>query len=508
MRKEQFFLMMVLLLAFASCNKNHYDFDRFEGVEASGDWRLPVSSATRSIGEVISALNKNGVIENDENGHLRFVYSYSIDDAIKGADFMYFKDQQFEETYSFDNPIPIVLPAPMDTVLRFQRTITLTSEKIGVMSADIKSGMMKLRLTTNLSGVQRINMIAHNIIDADGNAMHFDINPSLEENVFDLTGLRYETQTANTIDLTFEVHLSVQSLAAQQYNTTFALNLNDFKLSRMSGSVSVFQSYHKIDSTFSLFPNSLTGSAMFLDAKVKLRERNSFALPAQLRIDTAMILGGGSEPYTIFDHVPVVVDIRPSSGYVEVFNENVSGVLNTNQQQAYSSAVFSLNPDSLNTVFEVADTTSIDTKIDVEIPFKFNVPSVTYIDTVNMNLSNYDSLDLLKEVVLNMLVRTDIPFNISVQAFFYNSTTGEVTETFFDDAFVLHGSFDGAMQQSEIEIALTTERIRQLLHSDKLIVHYHIDTEGKDVELNAGQRLNMALRAKMVYDGMVYPIKK
>lgn len=499
--------MMALSLILVSCNKNRFDFDRFDGVEAKGEWRLPISSAKRSIGDVISALNQSGVIQNDVNGRIRFVYDYVIDDAIKGADFMYFKDQRFEKTFAFDNPLPTVLPVPVDTVLYFETSITLSSSDIGVLSANIKSGVLGVQVTTEFGGVQGINVISNSITDAEGNPMNLEFDPSLEENVIDLTGYAYESETSNTIDLLFAVHLSIQDFSAPQYNTTFTLRFNDFKLSHMSGSIGVFRSYHKIDTTFSLFPDNLTGSAMFLDAGVRLNARNYFEVPARLRIDTAMILGG-ADPYTIFNQMPVVVDITPSNnGYIEVFNENVSGLLNANYQQAYSSAVFVLNPDSLNTVFEVADTTSIDTKIDVEIPFKFMVPAVTYIDTVKIHLSNYDSLEVFKEIVLNMLVQTDIPFNIMIQAFFYNSATGEVTETLFDDPLVLHGAFDGTMQQSDIEISLTEERIRQMLHSDRLIIHYNIDTEDREVELNANQRLSMALRAKMVCDGVIYPIK-
>ena len=75
---------------------------------------MPIASASRTIGDVINALNQNGAIVNDENGNLHFVYNYFIDDAIKGADFMYFKDQQFADSVVIDNPAPIVLPASVD----------------------------------------------------------------------------------------------------------------------------------------------------------------------------------------------------------------------------------------------------------------------------------------------------------------------------------------------------------------------------------------------------------
>ena len=505
MKRIPSILAIGVLLICTSCNKNHYDFDRFEGVEAEGEWNLPIASASRTIGDVINALNQNGAIVNDENGNLHFVYNYFIDDAIKGADFMYFKDQQFADSVVIDNPAPIVLPAPIDTVLRFEKTIALASESIGMMSAEIKSGRLGFSVATDLSGFRQIIVMSPNIMDANGNNLNLVMDTLDKERVIDVAGYRCETPVDNEITLVVEVHLSIQDLSESQYKTSFNLKVNDLKLSRMTGKIGRFSSCHRIDTTFNLFPNSLEGTAMFLDAKVKLRERNSFELPARLRIDTAMISGDG-QSYCIFDQMPVVVDVAPSDGYVEVFNENVSGVLEANRQQAYSSAVFALNPDSLNTVFEVADTTSIDTKIGVEIPLKFNVLGATYIDTVDMHLSNFESLDFFKEIVLNMLVCTDIPFNIRVKDYFCHSDSGEVTGTLFNDDLVLKGAFDGTMQESNITIALTQERIRQLLHSDKLIMHYHIDTEDHDVELNAKQRLLMALRAKVFCDGVMYPL--
>lgn len=494
------------IFAMVSCSKNHFDFDHFEGVEGDGELKVPVATMSKTLGDLITELDHDGMVSFDSEGNMRFLFHEDKFGVVKASDFMKFDDQTFSAAFTFANPYPFPLPIPIDTMVSLHQECQLASNEIGILGATFKSGALQVAVTSNLGDIDSIVLHSSQLKNADGSPLSLSSQSSQSLYTFNLTGCSYVSAEENELDLTYDVYFTMHNQMGSEFSVNFDARVHNLAFSHMRGYVYRRQSNDVIDTTFSLFSNNLTGAARFLDASVKFSERNDFGIPALLRVDTAMITGDDMEPYTIFENMPKYINVPQSSDFVQTFEEEIDGLLNMNMQRAYSSAVFTLNPDNLHDIIDVDDTDVIDTRIDVEVPFKFNVPSVNYVDTVSMRLSDLDSLDMLDDLLLDIIISNDIPFNMNMQAYFYDSQHNVVLDSLFTETYFLPGSFDGTTHSSMAEVHVDQDRIDNVMDSDMLIVCYHIDTDGNDVEVSANQHVDFVMRASVKYNGIIYGI--
>ena len=73
------------------------------------------------------------------------------------------------------------------------------------------------------------------------------------------------------------------------------------------------------------------------------------------------------------------------------------------------------------------------------------------------------------------------------------------------DAQLIQASFDNQPTMTTAVIDITEERVENVLCSDRIIMVYAVDTEAHEVQLNANQELNLSVKAKIKYNGIVEP---
>ena len=484
-----------------SCSKR-YDFSDLDSADVNGEIVLSLASASYTIPDLLKQFNVDTLFSFEENGNMHFFYNYDLEDVIDGKNILYFKDIDVDESFSIPNPFPFVLPEPIDTTLVFTQTVTLSSEYISVYVADIRSGRFDFEISSNIFGIEKIIIRSSEIKDANGNDMCLVYNPLSGQNGFDLAGLRYETGTENTINLTYEVSFTAHDFTEPELEFGTILHISDFRIREMRGRVIGYSARKSLDTTFKLFSNKFEGVAGICDARVKLEERNGFEMAARLRIDTAMISGEGVPPYTVFEQMPVVVDVPKSPQFNEVFNEKVRGSINMVSNYAYGSGLFALNPDGVTEIVSVSDTSTIDVKVDIDIPCSFNVERLWCADTVEMNFANASLPEVIEEIVLGFDFLTDLPFNMSVSAYVYDSVNNIVLDSLVSDK-KLQGSFDGSQVESEFFVQAVDDRVDNILKSSHIILLFDLDTDSHDVMLNMKQNLSFGIKAAVKYEGNV-----
>jgi len=188
-----------------------------------------------------------------------------------------------------------------------------------------------------------------------------------------------------------------------------------------------------------------------------------------------------------------------------VFSESLSGRITTSGGRVYASSNFVVNPLGMNEMVIVDDTCTVDLKINVEIPFAFEADDVRYMDTIDMQLSELDMPDLIEKLTLEMTFTSTLPLNLDGRFFMYNSENEMITDTLLSDARLIQASFDGQATTSTVSIDITEERMEHVLHSDRIIMVYEVDTDAHDVKLNANQKLDIFVKAKVKYNGVVEP---
>lgn len=484
-----------------SCSKC-YDFSDLDSADVNGEIVLSLASASYTIPDLLKQFNVDTLLNFDEDGGMHFLFNYDLENVVDGTKILCYKDADVNYSFTFQNPYPFVLPEPVDTTVVFMQTISLESDNIGVLMAEIRSGHFDFEISSNIMHLNQVIIHLLEFEDVNGNELQLVYNPSLGQNSLDLSGVHFETVEENTIHFMYEVSFTMLDNTMPELNLESTLHVSDVHIREMFGWVKNYASNSVMDTTFKLFSDKFYGVAGVCAANIKLRERNGFQLDARFQIDTAMVWGEGVPPYQIFNQMPVFVDVPSSPVFNEVFSETVHGKLNMTSNTAYASGIFVLNPDGEEDMVMVSDTSTIDVKVDVDVPCSFNVENLLCADTVDMNFANASLPEVIEEITLGFDFLTDLPFNMSVCAFMYDSVNNVVMDTLVVDQR-LQGSFDGSQVESEFFIQAVDDRVDKILKSDHIILNFLLDTDSHDAMLNRKQNLSFDVKADVKYVGNV-----
>lgn len=494
-------LFVAVLLT--SCRKDHYDVGNVHGVNAEGELLLPIASKSFSMKDMMERFQIDSLINYAESGAFSYAYCYEHYDAVSGDNMLRFKDLNYHEHYAFDNPYVSQGSPITDTTLNIQRTILFESDNISVLEAVMKSGRLDFHVESNFGNLRHVVLRSSDIHDAFGNEFVLDVPVHYNTFGFDLADLHYMTDTANTLTFSYELYCSFYPAHQPKLYVDLSIVGHDLAMSTMRGFVETYGTRNLIDTVFTMLPDNLAGIIEVEDVSLRVSERNTFPLGARLVIDTALVMGDGIDPYSIFDPLPLAVDLPVQDAFSEVFSQTLSGKLNACGGRAYASSDFIVNPEAVSDLVTVADTSGIDVRIDVDIPFAFEVNNVSYVDTVNMRLSELDMPDLIERITLELTFTSTLPINLSGRFYMYNSDNEMITDTLLANAQLIRASFDGHPSTTLVSIDITEERIENVLRSDRIIMVYTLDTEGHDVQLNANQNLGLFVKAKVKYDGAI-----
>ena len=495
---------MIVLLAF-SCNKNRFNFDHLESVEGAGEWKLPIGSAHFTLENVLSQLNDNDLVAYDEDGNLMLQYRFAMDPIIKGTDVMKYNDVSYSAHFEADNPYQYVLDNPIDTVVVFDQFVALESDAASLHAAEIRSGTIFFRMESNIGTFQQIVLRSSDIFDPSGEPLERIVEMG-EESVLDLTGIRLETDSANILRFTYEIHYQMYDLLEPKYQFDATIGVRDFCIGMLSGRVKSYASPFILDEPFSLPVDKIHGSLKLIDTRMKIQARNSFDLTARLQIDTAELCGEQVPSSPFLDHYPAVYDITLTPTMSDFFDENLTLEVSTDQDRIYASGSFIFNPDGMDNLVTVYDTSSIGVAAEAVVPLRFNIPGVYYRDTLELNFSDLEYPEGIQEMILYMIIDSELPFNLNAQLFTMDSVTGQVTDSLLVNDHFIVGSFDGRPARTEATISVTHDRLTSLFDANKLIMRFGINTDNHDVWLNLQNGLTVTLKADVIYDGELYHV--
>lgn len=494
-------LLVVTLLV--SCKKDHYNVSHVQGVNAEGEVLLPLASGSYTLQDLMQRFQIDSLIECGASGDMTYNYYYEHFGAVSGEDLLRFKDWNYVEHFTIDNPYQSGLPYPVDTVLSVTQPVTFEADHIHVLAATLKSGRLEFNLESNVSQLGEVVVTSSDIKDAEGNDLYYVYYPGSGENSLDLNGMKYATDEPNILNIKYEFHIEPGQLMVPEIEVDAYVAATDLAFSEMTGYVDSYATDSRIDTVFSLFPDNMSGSIEVEDALITLRERNSFSMSAQLAIDTAMVWGESIAPYSIFSPLPLIVDLPTQPGFAEVFRQPVSGWVDMHLGHALSSSVFTVNPAGLDDLITVYDTCRIDMRVDVAIPFSFNVNGLRYVDTVNMKLDEIEMPELVEKLTLEMEFQSTLPFELGGKLLLYDSKTERVTDLLLDEPSLIAASYDGQAMTSDVTIEITDERVQNAMQSNRIILCFDLDTDAHDVSLNAQQGLQFFSKAKVKYNGVI-----
>lgn len=497
------FLLVIASFALSSCKKDHYNVGNVHGVNAEGELLLPVASKSFSMYDMMERFEIDSLINISETGNLSYKYYYEQFDAVSGDRLLRFNDLNYIESYSFANPYVNEHPQLLDTVLSFDKAIVFESENVHVFEAMMKSGRLDFSFANNVGTLHRVILRSSDIKEPDGSDFMLDIPVQANSFGFDLNGLHYTTTVANTLTFSYVLFTSLYTTNDPELFVDINIEGYDLAMCSMRGYVDAYSDRSRIDTVFNLFPDNIGGELDVKDVVMRISERNSFPLGARLVVDTAMVTGEGIVPYSIFDPMPLSVDLPPRMVFSEVFNQRLNGKLNARGGRAIATTEFIVNPYGHSDFVTVSDTCSIDVRVDVEIPFSFAVEDVHYLDTVNMDFANLEFPDMVEKLSLELTFTSLMPINLMASFYMYDSENDRITDTLISGATLIKASFDGRPVITTVTFDITDERVDNVMRSNRIIMDYKLDTDAQVIDLNANQKLDFYLKGRVKYKGNI-----
>ena len=502
MRTSKLLIILALFAAFVSCKKEHYDVSQAHGVDVNGEVLLPIASKSISMMDMMERFHIVSILSCSDDGCLSFDYFYENYGVVSGEKLLRFNDLKYEGHYEMSNPYVSILPSFEDTTLSFQHTLEFQTDHISVIEAMMKSGHLEFNVASNIGVLRRVILSSPDIKDAAGNDFMVDFNLNSDSFGFDLAGLHYKTDVANSLKINFEVECSYVHVLDSQLFIDFTIEGWDLAFSEMRGFVEPYDSRNRIDTTFTLFPDNLSGILEVNDVKLRLSERNTFPLDARLTVDTALVVGEGIQPYSILEPLPLVVELPVQHAFSEVYNSTLSGKINPCGGGAIASSLFRVNTSGIEDIITMSDTCNLDIRVDISLPFSFNISEVQYLDTVNLDLTELELPDFIEKLTLELAFTSTLPVNLRGQFYMYDSEFEMITDTLIDASELIEASFDGQPTHTTVSIEITEERINKVIQSDRIIMLYELDTDARNVKLTADQKLTLFVKAKAKYNGV------
>ena len=494
-----FALFSLAAVLFAACKKDHFDVSNVHGVNAEGEMLLPVGSASFTVSELLQQLVIGDEIICSEDGDLSYGFHYQNFGVVSGEKLLRFKDLEYNERFSFENPFPMILPQAFDTMFHFDQTLVFESDNIHVIEAEMKSGHFDFDVNTNIGLLQRLVLRSPDIKDEAGHDLVLDFDLNSSDIQFDLDGLHYETDSANRLRLGYDVFVRLQSIPDQELFFEVDVKGSELAIKEMSGFVDPYESRNVLDTTLSLFPGNASGSLQVQGARMRLYERNTFDLEARLDVDTAWLIADDHVPFPVFGLQPMSVNIPSQSSFGQVFERSLNGKIMADETGLYAVSNFIVNPSGMSEMVSVSDTCVIDVMIDTEIPFAFAVDEVRFVDTTDLNLK-FEAPEQIEKLTLELTFTSTVPLDFNAQFFTYNYETGQITDTLVAEDRLIAASYDGKPVTTELTLEVTGDKVEHLNRSDGLISIYEIDTDARDVRLKGDQQLGVFIKARVKYN--------
>ena len=493
-------LTLVVMLLF-SCNKNRFALDHLDSAQGSGQWKLPIGTMHVTAMDVLNQLGENDLISQDEAGNLLISYSFPMENLIEGYTMLNLGTFNSTATFYFDKPI--WEKSIIDTVFFIRQAIPVDADSASIVFARIKEGTLIQTYQGNLTSMLVDTWISSpNIIMADGDTL------STDASYVDLAGaslrIGQDKETTDTLYFNYAVHCLLEEITEPSYDLTSILGISNLKLSELRGYIDSYVYEYSQDSSFDLGLSNLHGQMAVVDAQMRVEERNTFGnLNAQLRIDRAEFYGGNAQPSSVFSHYPYVLNLVESPTYTDITpaGETVTININTEYDRFGFDAAFNLNPDQGSSLVTITDTSSLSLKLHASIPLKFNSTGISYLDTMNLDMTSIETPEIVKQILLTIAFDSELPLNLNAQFYTLDPETEQITDSLVTSPLHIGASFTGKPVHSEAQISVTHERMEHLFKSKNLMMRFDIDTEGQNAVLTNTSGLTIGLKADVIYGG-------
>jgi hypothetical protein len=492
------YLILVVFIAFStwSCNLNKFDEVT---VGASTEWALPLVDSRKSFGDLIQDFDKQSQVEIKSDGTVIMHYKGSYVARSSNDIFAKIRNALF----------PI-----LDTVMRVPLT---TTAGVYIDYAEVRNGKLIW-----LFDIQEPLEVKLDIPQLELNGVpltrKFKANVGVYKDSIDLKGWRLVTKNDSNILIKHDARradgfrVNLKNLGA--------ISLQNFEFSFVKGLLGSDAFDAPADTIpIDFFKRWQGGRVDFIEPKMTVELYNSFGVPVRAisRVTEVVTTNGTRIPLQspltngIDINYPTLSEVGQTKRTTIVFdknNSNFAEIISSNPSRVEYDIDGVTNPDlKAQKVGFLTDSSRFNFQVYVDIPLTVKAKNFSFSDTVDVNLSEYQSV---QEAELKILTDNKMPVDINLQGYFVDNNYGVKDSFFTKTNLVLKGApvdvsgLPRGAQSAENFITLDEAKFNRVRLAKKIVLKYTISTtnSGSDVvRLTASQDVQVRM-------GMKFKLKK
>ena len=465
-----YFLVFVAIFLVVSCS----EFDDFDGpIETNRELALPLFHSTTTLVDLLDGFNEETFVTLGPDDLITLNYKGNV--AERDADFF----------FSFLQDIPIGLT---DSVTLFPFDIPGT---LDVTLMNVKSGILTLLVKNTFDEKVDVTVTIPQLIK-DGEI--FSKNKVLDSvsvstlpwfQPYDITGYDL-VGSGDNLKIIYEAYLESTGERVI-FDTDPVIGIQGLKFSYVEG----FWGTEILDLArdtieIEFFESWVQGDVFFEDPKIEVNVKNSFGFPvrSQVNLMDILIVNGDvislESPFIdngIDFEYPLLSEVGVSKTTTFDFdntNSNIVDVLSSGPVNVDYDVDAVSNPDSLQVLGFMTDSSNFQVQLEVELPFRGHVNNFTAQDVFDVNFDSYDDV---KFIEFKMVGENEIPLGIDVQVYFTDKNQFVIDSLYTGTQNILsaapvdnNGEATGVISESITYTTIDAAKFNKIKAAKKLIV--------------------------------------
>ena len=435
-----------------SCKKQ----EPFGTTTWSPDLAVPLVSAEFTLKDIVARSRTN--ITEDAQGMLTFVYNTTLV-STPAADALQLGDQSFSQSVGVDQDIinslqntavplntSIDIPTIPTQVIDFQ-----ISPGSSLDSVYLKQGNISINASSDFHQDIRLNFKIPNatlngqVFDEELPLTYTGTAPVTLQKSINLTGYKLSlvnNALPNKLSIEISGTITKTTNDAQQLSDMLRVNMSmsGLKFSKAYGRLAQQNLTPDQDTAdITIFDNAYSKGIKIKNPVFTFNVQNSFGVPMNLSFpilnafrksapSTIFPISGTPNPFSVSAPLPgAIPGVTNDTFSLRSSNSNISGVLFEAPSRIVYKLSTTLNPGGPTQNF-FYDTSTLRTRIKIELPFEGYIKDFAFLDTVPFAFDRPDRID---QLVLRTNITNDFPVEAKLQMYFVTDNF-EVKDSLFN----------------------------------------------------------------------------
>lgn len=524
--RRYFFAVLVISVAISSCIKEKINTDK---ISNSVDWPvaygLPVAYGSLSLGDIVSAVDNHGFVNEDKTGLLYLLYRDHVFSQT-AENLLTIPSQSYSQTFrTLDKDFPVnvafdSIHITRDTTFAFQFNKT----DVEIDSIKFKSGVMNF---TNNSGFPYNNRIdvTFPTFTKNGKPLQVSFKNNSTTSPVSISGYKLQFAKKGTSSNLIPVHYYITIFngkapisSSQSLTSTVDFSSAGFSsLFGYLGQIPDLISLANQKMTLDFFGGSDTYNVQINNPTISLYITNSFGIPIEVSVSNVKTYSDKTSSYFPVTFLPDIFPVKsPSLSQVGKsmydtihVTSNILDAIPTSPHYFYYSEVATTNPKGKiagNSNF-FTDTSKIKIDMELKLPFDLKASNLEASDTIEFDLGKtVTDFSIVKKLAIYNTFTNSIPFDLRMQVFLTDQNKVIIDSLYRinQQPLVKSGIKDGTgkyIPSSATTLAVTLDeaRAKKLQKVKYAIIKVGMTTAGGGstyVKFYSGYRLNCAFQVQ------------